>query len=167
MAVHSEQLNGFRAAFQEYLDAQLQFVMIADNCSKKGWADRGAVLYYTWQCQRLYIRRQEFRFGYLYSCGEFKDGAWTTLSTITDRLDKNWGSNDERDALTHRSDYKDLMAEIAEAELARASALNVIELNNMTSNITASGARKNAELNSKGILMWDDGRPPSHALRHV
>jgi len=93
----------------------------ADICSKNGWPDRVAVLYFTWQCQRLYIRRQELRFGYLYSCGEFESGAWNSLSSVTDRLDKNWTDRDESGALRDLTGYRELTAEIAEAEIARES----------------------------------------------
>jgi hypothetical protein len=79
------------------------------------------VLYNTWQSQRLYIRRQEFRFEYLFLRGEFEGGVWNSLSSITDRLDKNWSDIDERAALSHHSAYRDLTAEVAEAELARGS----------------------------------------------
>jgi hypothetical protein len=111
-----------RAGLRDYLDSQRQFMKIADTCSQKGWPDRGAVLYYTWECQKLYIQRQEIRFEHLFSRGEFESGVWKSLSSITDRLDKNWSDIDERGVvLGGNSAYEKLMAEITELEHSRAS----------------------------------------------
>jgi hypothetical protein len=113
--------TAIRNAFREYSESQRQFMKAADTCSHRGWPDRGAVLYNTWQCQRLYIRRQELRFEHLLSRGEFESGVWNSLSSIGDRLDKNWSESDERNVLCDNLAYRNVTAEIAEAELARAS----------------------------------------------
>jgi hypothetical protein len=118
---HSTSSQALRAAFQEYLDAQRQFVEITETCSKRGWPDRPAVLYYAWECQRLYIRRQELRFEYLYAGGEFETGIWSSLGSVFDRLHKRWREIDESSALSRHQEYQHLTAEIAEAELSRAS----------------------------------------------
>src|ERR1700744_1900687 len=91
-----ERPTAVRLAFREYSDSQRQFMNVADTCSHRGWADRAAVLYNTWQCQRLYIRRQELRFEHLLHRGEFEGSAWTSLTRIGDRLDKDWSVIDER-----------------------------------------------------------------------
>jgi hypothetical protein len=108
-------------AFLEYLDSQRQFIEAADTCSHRGWPDRGAVLYNTWQCQRLYIRRQELRFEYLLRREGFEIGVWNSLTKICYRLDENWSDIDERGALDNDSAYKDLAIAIAETEQTRAS----------------------------------------------
>jgi len=110
-----------RTAFRGYSDSQRQFMNVADTCSHRGWPDRGAVLYNTWQCQRLYIRRQELRFEHLLSREEFESGVWNSLSRICDRLDRDWSDIDERSALGDNSEYRDLTIAIAEAEHSRAS----------------------------------------------
>jgi hypothetical protein len=110
-----------RAAFCEYSDSQRQFMTVADTCSHRGWPDRGAVLYNTWQCQRLYIRRQELRFEHLWPRGEFESGVWSSLTRICERLDKNWSDLDEQSALDDNPAYRDLTVAIAEAEHSRAS----------------------------------------------
>jgi hypothetical protein len=110
-----------RAAFCEYSNSQRQFMNVADTCSHRGWPDRGAVLYNTWQCQRLYIRRQELRFEHLLPRGEFESGVWSSLTRIGDRLDKNWSDLDEQSALDDNPAYRDLTVAIAEAEHSRAS----------------------------------------------
>jgi hypothetical protein len=110
-----------RSAFREYLESQREFINVADTCSHRGWPDRGAVLYNTWQCQRLYIRRQELRFEHLLPRGEFEIGVWNSLSTVCDRLDKNWSDVDERGALENDSVYRDLATAIVEAEQTRVS----------------------------------------------
>jgi hypothetical protein len=110
-----------RIAFREYLDTQRHFMKTADTCSRKGWPDRGAVLYHTWKCQELYIHRQELRFDHLLSQGEFEQGAWHSLSSVTDRLDKEWCENDERGALGGNPAYKVVTTEIPEMEHLRAS----------------------------------------------
>ena len=110
-----------RLAFREYSDSQRQFMNVADICSHRGWAERGAVLYNTWQCQRLYIRRQELRFEHLLPRGEFESGTWNSLTRICDRLDKHWSAIDEHSALDANSAYRDLTIAIAEAEHSRAS----------------------------------------------
>src|ERR1700680_2128569 len=102
-----------RAAFREYSVSQRQFMNVADTCSHRGWPDRGAVLYNTWHCQRLYIRRQELRLEHLLPRGEFESGVWKSLSRICDRLDKNWSDIDERSALDDNSAYRDLTIAIA------------------------------------------------------
>jgi hypothetical protein len=53
--------------------------------------------------------------------GEFEIGVWNSLSTVCDRLDKNWSDVDERGALENDSVYKDLATAIAEAEQTRVS----------------------------------------------
>lgn len=78
-------------------------------------------MYYTWKCQQLLIHRQEMRFEHVFSRGEFDTGVWNSLSSITDRLDKNWSDMDECSALTNNSTYKDLTTELSEAEKSRAS----------------------------------------------
>ena len=78
-------------------------------------------MYNTWQCQRLYIRRQELRFEHLSARGEFVTGVWNSLSIICDRLDKNWSDIDERGALDNNPAYKDLVIAVAESEQTRAS----------------------------------------------
>ena len=110
-----------RSAMSEYLESQRQFIRSAETCSQRGWPDRGAVLYYTWKCQQLLIHRQEMRFEHVFSRGEFDTGVWNSLSSITDRLDKNWSDIDECSALTNNSTYKDLTTELSEAEKSRAS----------------------------------------------
>ena len=110
-----------RTAFREYLESQRQFIKTADTCSHRGWPDRGAVLYNTWQCQRLYIRRQELRFEHLLLRGEFEIGVWNSLTEICDRLDGNWSDIDERGALDNDSAYKELAIAITEGEQTRAS----------------------------------------------
>jgi hypothetical protein len=110
-----------RSAMSEYLESQRQFMRTAETCSQRGWPDRGAVLYYTWKCQQLYIHRQEMRFEHVFSRGEFETGVWNSLTSITDRLDKNWSDIDERSALSNNSAYKDLTTAISEAEHSRAS----------------------------------------------
>ena len=110
-----------RTAFREYLESQRQFMKVADTFSHRGWPDRGAVLYNTWQCQRLYIRRQELRFEHLLPRGEFVIGVWNSLSRICDRLEKNWSDIDERGALDNNPVYKDLVIAVTEAEETRAS----------------------------------------------
>jgi hypothetical protein len=110
-----------RTAFREYLESQRQFMKAADTCSHRGWPDRGAVLHNTWQCQRLYIRRQELRFEYLLRGGGFEIGVWNSLTKICCRLDENWSDIDERGALDNDSAYKDLAIAIAETEQTRAS----------------------------------------------
>jgi hypothetical protein len=110
-----------RLAFREYSDSQRQFMNVADTCSRRGWADRGAVLYNTWQCQRLYIRREELRFEHLLPRGEFESGVWNSLTRICDRLGKDWSDIDERSALDDNSAYRDLTITIAEAEHSRES----------------------------------------------
>jgi hypothetical protein len=110
-----------RTAFREYLESQRQFIKAADTCSHRGWPDCGAPLYNTWQCQRLYIRRQELRFEYLLRRGEFEIGTWNSLTKICNRLDENWSNIDERGALDNDSAYKDLAVAIAETEQIRAS----------------------------------------------
>jgi hypothetical protein len=111
-----DQPTAVRAAFREYSDSQREFMNVADTCSHQGWPDRGAVLYNTWQCQRLYIRRQELRFEHLLPRGEFESGVWNSLTRICDRLDKNWSDIDEKNALDDNSAYRDLTIAIAEAE---------------------------------------------------
>jgi hypothetical protein len=61
------------------------------------------------------------RFEHVFSRGEFDTGVWNSLSSITDRLDKNWSDIDECSALTNNSTYKDLTTELSEAEKSRAS----------------------------------------------
>jgi hypothetical protein len=116
-----DRLTAVRLAFREYSDSQRQFMNVADTCSHRGWADRGAVLYNTWQCQRLYIRRQELRFEHLLPRGEFDSGVWNSLTRICDRLDKDWSAIEERSALDDNPAYRDLTIAIAEAEQSRAS----------------------------------------------
>jgi hypothetical protein len=116
-----DQPTAVRLAFREYSDSQRQFMSVADTCSHRGWADRGAVLFSTWQCQRLYIRREELRFEHLLPRGEFESGVWDSLTRICDRLDKHWSDIDERSALDNSSAYRDLTLAIAEAEHSRAS----------------------------------------------
>src|ERR1700733_7639440 len=113
--------TAIRLAFREYSDSQRQFMNVADTCSHRGWAGRGAVLYNTWQCQRLYIRRQELRFEHLLLRGEFEIGVWNSLTEICDRLDGNWSDIDERGALDNDSAYKELAIAITEGEQTRAS----------------------------------------------
>jgi hypothetical protein len=113
--------TAIRTAFREYLDVQRQFMKTADACSRKGWPDRGAVLYHTWKCQELYIHRQELRFDHLLSQREFEEGVWHSLSSVTDRLDKGWSVNDERGALGGNPAYKVVTTEIPEMEHLRAS----------------------------------------------
>ena len=113
--------TAIRLAFREYSDSQRQFMNVADTCSHRGWADRGAVLYNTWQCQRLYIRRQELRFEHLLPRGEFESGVWNSPTRICDRLDKDWSAIDEHSALDDDPAYKDLTIAIADAEHSRES----------------------------------------------
>jgi hypothetical protein len=79
------------------------------------------VLYYTWKCQQLLIHRQEIRFEYVFSLGDFDTGVWNSLSSITDRLDKNWSDIDESSAISNNSAYKNLTTQLSEAEKSRAS----------------------------------------------
>jgi hypothetical protein len=110
-----------RGAMSEYLESQRQFMRTAETCSHRGWPDRGAILYYTWKCQQLYVHRQELRFEHVFSRGEFETGVWSSLSNITDRLDKNWSDIDESGVLSNNPAYKDLTTEISEAEYSRGS----------------------------------------------
>jgi hypothetical protein len=111
--------SAIRNAFREYSEAQRKFMEVADDCSHRRWPDRGAALYYTWKCQKLYIRRQELRFEHLFSGGEFESGNWSSLSAICDRLDKSWSDIDERNTLSNDSTYAELTTEIAGAEHSR------------------------------------------------
>ncbi len=110
-----------QGAMSEYLLAQREFARVAEACSNKGWPDRRALLYYTWHCQTLYIRRQEMRFERLLALGEFETGDWNSLGIITDRLYKTWTDSDEASALASDPVYQELTTEIARAEKARAS----------------------------------------------
>jgi hypothetical protein len=111
----SDPASVIRNAMSEYLESQRHFVRTAEICSQRGWPDRGAVLYYTWKCQQLYIQRQQMRFEYLFSRGEFEAGVWNSLSRIADRLDKNWSDIDELSAINSNDAYKDLTTEITDA----------------------------------------------------
>lgn len=113
--------TAIRNAFREYSDSQRQFMKVADVCSQRGWPDRGAALYCTWKCQQLYIRREELRFEHLFALGEFESGAWNTLSSITDRLNKRWSDVDEGGVLSGNPSYKDVTTKIADMEKSRAS----------------------------------------------
>lgn len=79
------------------------------------------MLYYTWECQKLYIQRQRLRFEHLFASGELERGVWNSLSSITNRLDKTWSNMDEQDLLSGNSAYSNVTGEIAELEHSRDS----------------------------------------------
>jgi hypothetical protein len=66
--------------------------------------------------QRLFIDRQALRFDHLLRGGIFNPDTWTSLNSITERLDKEWSEREETELKEGSTIYNDVSREIRERQ---------------------------------------------------
>jgi hypothetical protein len=97
--------------FRMYSESYRQFLEIAEQCAIKRSPNHKLMLQVTFGLQDVLNKRQALRFEYLLRGNTFVSEVWKSLSRISERLEKEWGEEEEA-ALKKNKAYADVLREI-------------------------------------------------------
>jgi len=113
-----ERSTALGEVFRKYLRSKRTFLDVAERCSLKGWPDLKPQIVNAWELQRLFNEQETLRLEYWLSVGDPKKGSWTSVSSISRRLLRDWDHIEERTLADSNVRYREIAAEIARRQAA-------------------------------------------------
>jgi hypothetical protein len=102
---------------REWLQAKDEMIAIAERCSMRGWPDRRLAIQNAFRLQILFNEREALRLEHLvgHEVLEIKTG--TSLTSISERLTKEWNSTEEAELNRSSARYREVLLEIDRCQI--------------------------------------------------
>jgi hypothetical protein len=115
----TEPINALRDIFKRYLASKAELAADVERLSVKGWPDHKSAIQAWREEIKLVMTCEMLRFEYLLIHVPLESPTWTSLETVTRKLDTGWHPSDEKILSDTNTTYRDAAKKLEAADRQR------------------------------------------------